>query len=99
MDFFAGAVGAAFNLLSRTLLGVAAPVWLPTIVKASEVIMKVTAAQAVTFDSTVVEPRGPNTVCEPMPPKAPARSAAFPLCSSTMTVKTRQTMTWIAVSR
>ena len=54
-----------------------------TIASESEVTMKVTAAQAVALDSTVAEPRGPNTVCEPMPPNAPARSAALPLCRRT----------------
>jgi hypothetical protein len=48
-----------------------------------EVIIKIIADTVVAFDSRVAEPRGPNAVCEPMPPKAPARSAAFPLCNRT----------------
>ena len=51
------------------------------------------AAIVVAFDKTVADPRGPKAVCEPIPPKAPARSAALPLCSSTTTTRNRHTMT------
>ena len=47
----------------------------------------------VAFDSSVADPRGPNAVCEPMPPNAPARSAALPLCRSTTTIRKRHTTT------
>jgi len=40
----------------------------------SEVTMNRTAEIVVAFDNNVAEPRGPNAVCEPIPPKAPARS-------------------------
>ncbi len=59
----------------------------------SEVTMKSAAAIVVKRDNSVAEPRGPNTVCEPIPPKAPAMSAALPLCSSTTTTRNRHTMT------
>ncbi len=49
------------------------------IASVSELTMNSAAAIAVAFDSTVVDPRGPNAVCEPIPPKAPAKSAALPL--------------------
>ena len=58
-----------------------------------EVIMKRIAEMVVAFESTVADPRGPNTVCEPIPPNAPAKSAAFPLCSRTTTTKNRHTIT------
>ena len=53
----------------------------------------------VAFDSSVADPRGPNAVCEPMPPNAPARSAALPLCSNTTTTRIRHTMIWTMVIR
>jgi hypothetical protein len=57
----------------------------------SDVIIKSTADIVVAFDSSVADPRGPNAVWEPIPPKAPARSAAFPLCSNTTIIRKRQT--------
>lgn len=60
---------------------------------ASDVHMKTIAEIVVAFDSKVAEPRGPNAVCDPMPPNAPARSAALPLCSSTTMIRKTQTMT------
>ena len=42
----------------------------------SEVTMNKAAAMVVALDKTVADPRGPNTVCEPMPPKAPAAPEA-----------------------
>jgi len=58
-----------------------------------EVTMNRTAEMVVAFDKRVAEPRGPNAVWEPMPPNAPARSAAFPLCSSTTIIRKRHTTT------
>ena len=59
----------------------------------SDVSMNRTAEMVVALDSSVAEPRGPNAVCEPMPPNAPARSAAFPLCSRTTMIRKMQTAT------
>src|SRR6516225_4145676 len=58
-----------------------------------DVIMKSIADTVVAFDNKVAEPRGPKAVCEPIPPKAPARSAAFPLCNRTTTIRKKQTNT------
>jgi hypothetical protein len=65
----------------------------------SDVHMNTTAEIVVAFESSVAEPRGPNAVCEPMPPNAPARSAAFPLCNRTTMIRKIQTRTWITVKR
>ena len=65
----------------------------------SEVTMNRTAEAVVAFDSSVAEPRGPNAVCEPIPPNAPAKSAAFPLCSRTTTIRNRQTKTCTIVNK
>ena len=59
----------------------------------SDVIINRIAAAVVACESIVAEPRGPKAVCEPMPPNAPARSAAFPLCSSTTIIRKMQTIT------
>ena len=64
-----------------------------TIPNVIEKSLNSTAARVVAFDSRVADPRGPNAVCEPMPPNAPARSAALPLCSSTTMIKKSETMT------
>jgi hypothetical protein len=85
----AGAVFTAF-CRSSTLPDVAA-FRVAKIASDSDVIMKTTAEIVVAFDSTVADPRGPNAVCDPMPPNAPARSAAFPLCSNTTITKKKQT--------
>ena len=37
------------------------------------------ADTVVAFDNSVADPRGPNAVWEPIPPNAPAKSAALPL--------------------
>lgn len=58
-----------------------------------DVIMNTAADIVVAFESSVADPRGPNAVCDPIPPNAPARSAAWPLCSSTTTVRKIQTIT------
>ena len=60
--------------------------------------MNITAHQVVACERTVAAPRGPNAVWLPAPPNAPARSAAFPLCSSTTMISTRQFRTKNAFS-
>ena len=64
-----------------------------------DVNMNRIAEIVVAFDRSVAEPRGPKAVCEPMPPKAPARSAALPLCSRTTMIRNRHTTTWTNVKR
>ena len=64
----------------------------------SDVHMKTIAEIVVAFDSKVADPRGPNAVCD-IPPKAPARSAAFPLCSKITIIRNRHTITWIAKTK
>ena len=59
--------------------------------RASDVNMKRIAATVVAFDRTVAAPRLPNAVWLPPPPKAPARSAPFPVCRRTTRINTRQT--------
>src|SRR5437867_12590211 len=52
--------------------------------------MNITAHHVVAFERTLAAPRGPKAVWLPAPPKAPARSAALPLWSSTTMISTRQ---------
>ena len=59
----------------------------------SDVTMNSTADMVVALESRVADPRGPKAVCEPIPPNAPARSAALPLCSKTTTIKNKHTIT------
>ena len=54
--------------------------------------MKMTADQVVSRVSTLAAARGPKAVCEPWPPKAPARSAERPCCSRTTPIRNRHTM-------
>ncbi len=61
--------------------------------------MKRLAAIVVALDNNVAVPRGPNTVCEPIPPNAPAKSAALPLCSRTTMIRKKQMMMCRAVIR
>jgi hypothetical protein len=61
--------------------------------------MNRTAEAVVAFESSVADPRGPNAVCEPIPPNAPAKSAAFPLCNRTTTIRNRQTKTCTIVNK
>src|ERR1700691_3429877 len=61
--------------------------------KVSEVIMKTMAHQAVARDRNVSAPRGPNAVCLPAPPNAPAKSAAEPLCNMMTMTNIKQTAT------
>ena len=58
-----------------------------------DVTMKRIAAQVVALVSTVAAPRGPNAVCEPIPPKAAATSALLPLWIRTTNTRKRQTRT------
>lgn len=60
--------------------------------------MNMTADHVVMRESTFAAPRGPNAVWLPAPPKAPARSAALPLCKSTTMMSTRQFNTKNVVS-
>jgi len=92
------AAGVFRCIPSRTLPDFGVPRF-SRINKVSAVIMNTIAAPVVTFDRTVAVPRGPNTVWEPIPPNAPAKSAALPLCSSTTPIKMKQIMTWIAVTK
>ena len=57
------------------------------------------AEMVVAFESSVADPRGPNAVCDPMPPNAPARSAALPLCNSTTTIRKMHTITCTIVNK
>jgi hypothetical protein len=52
--------------------------------------MNMMAHHVVAFERTLAAPRGPKAVWLPAPPKAPARSAALPLWSSTTMISTRQ---------
>jgi hypothetical protein len=52
--------------------------------------MNMIAHHVVAFERTLAAPRGPKAVWLPAPPKAPARSAALPLWSSTTMISTRQ---------
>ena len=49
-------------------------------VRVIDVHMKMIADQVVSRVSTLAAARGPKAVCEPCPPKAPARSAERPCC-------------------
>lgn len=69
------------------------------IAKLNEVIMNNAAATVVALVSNVAEPRGPKAVCEPIPPNAPAKSAALPLCNSTTIIRNKHTNTCTIVSK
>lgn len=88
--------GAGAFTCSSTLPEVAAP-RVAMIDNVIDVSMNMAADIVVAFESNVAEPRGPNAVCDPIPPNAPARSAAWPLWSNTTTVRKIQTITWITV--
>ena len=94
----AGADCVPPDVVSKTVLAPEDP-RVAIIESASDVIMKTTADAVVAFESSVAEPRGPKAVCEPMPPKAPARSAAFPLCSNTTMIRKMHTATCTIVKR
>ena len=70
-----------------------------SMVKEIEVHMKRIAAQVVIRVSTLAAARGPNAVCEPCPPKAPARSAERPCCKRTTKIRTPHTITCRIVTR
>ena len=72
---------------------------LDMIANASEVTINRLAAMVVAFERTVAVPRGPKTVCDPMPPNAPAKSAALPLCNRTTIIKKKQIITCRVVNR
>ncbi len=81
--------GAGFETLSRIELPC------PTALSVRSTIaiahnMNMTAHHVVALERTLAAPRGPNAVWLPAPPKAPARSAALPLWSSTTIISTRQ---------
>ena len=59
----------------------------------SEVIMNTIAHHVVARERKVAAPRGPNAVWLPAPPNAPARSAAFPLCSMITIMSTKHAST------
>lgn len=65
----------------------------------NDVTINSAAAIVVAFDKTVADPRGPKAVCEPIPPNAPAKSAALPLCSRTTITKNTQMITCTIVSK
>jgi hypothetical protein len=62
-----------------------------------DVTMKMMADQVVARERTVAAPRGPKAVWLPMPPNAAATSPLFPLCSSTTTMRKKQTEMWTMV--
>src|SRR5262245_50679424 len=61
--------------------------------------MNSTAHTVVAFESSVAAPRAPKAVWLPPPPNAPARSARFPVCSSTTKIKTSETHRWMMVRK
>ena len=84
-----GFTGAAF-WCSKTLPDETA--WrVARMARLRDVTINTAAARVVALERTVADPRGPKAVCEPMPPKAPARSAALPLCSNTTMMMKKQT--------
>ena len=94
-DFDAGCAGADLAgscCFSKTLPDDVAP-RVARIASVNEGNMNRAAARVVALERTVADPRGPNAVCDPMPPNAPARSAALPLCSSTTTTRKKHTRT------
>lgn len=91
--FFAGLCAGSFSRTVEPPLEPALPPLLARTDSDIEVIMNTAAAIVVALERTVAEPRGPKAVWEPMPPKAPAKSAALPLCSRTTPIKTKHTRT------
>src|SRR5712692_10859011 len=85
----AGFTGAGFENFSSTEPPCPTPLSVCS-TSASAQTMNITAHQVVARESTVAAPRGPNAVWLPAPPKAPAMSAALPLCSSTTMIRNRQ---------
>ncbi len=92
--------GAAFDVLPFNTVAPAPPAFRVAKIESDiDVNINTMAEIVVAFDSSVAEPRGPNAVCEPIPPKAPAKSAALPLWSNTTIIKKMQTSTCTVVSR
>jgi hypothetical protein len=83
--------GAGFFVCSSNTVEPRPALRVAMIESESEVTMNRIAEIVVAFESNVAEPRGPNAVCDPIPPKAPARSAAFPLCNRTTIIRKTQT--------
>src|ERR1700722_11080360 len=62
-------------------------------VRPMEESMKRNPAHVVSRVRRLAAPRGPKAVCEPCPPKAPARSADLPCWRRTTPTRKRQTTT------
>jgi len=95
----AGAVGAGtagggcfdvFENCCNTELPVDAEAEFWCMVSAMDVSMNMIAHHVVALERNVAAPRGPNAVWLPAPPKAPAKSAASPLCSMITIIKSPQ---------
>jgi hypothetical protein len=103
--FFAGAgpgwAGAEFRAGARFRSGseLAPDPLVATMDNEIDVSMNKIADIVVAFESSVADPRGPKAVWDPMPPNAPAKSAAFPLCRSTTIIRNRHTITCTTVNR
>ena len=89
---FGALTGAGCFALSSTVFPTDEPAFLVASIESDkDVIMNTTAETVVALDNSVAEPRGPKAVCDPIPPNAPAKSAAFPLCKSTTIMRKTQT--------
>jgi hypothetical protein len=86
---FAGITGAGFENFSNTDPPCSTPLSERS-TRANAHTMNIMAHHVVARESTVAAPRGPKAVWLPAPPKAPAMSAALPLCSSTTMIRNRQ---------
>src|SRR5580700_8782296 len=64
-----------------------------------DVHMKMMADHVVRRVSTLAAARGPKAVCEPWPPKAPARSAERPCCSRTTPIRKKHTITCRTITK
>ncbi len=93
----AGALFCVVFVLSRTVLPVPPAFRVARIDRESDVTMNNTADIVVALDNNVADPRGPNAVWDPIPPKAPAKSAALPLCNKTTMIRNMHTITWMMV--
>ena len=87
LDYFFGAAGDAGAVEAGAALipesTERGPLWRAMRTKRPiEVHIKMIADQVVSLVSRLAAPRGPKAVCEPWPPKAPARSALLPFPSS-----------------
>jgi len=92
----AGATGAGFGAGFENFSSTEPPCSTPLSVcrtSSSAQTINITAHQVVARESTLAAPRGPKAVWLPAPPKAPAMSAALPLCSSTTTMRNKQLIT------